>query len=208
MKKSLCLVLVCLLVCFAGCGGTESDVKNKDAVNGSGTQSVNADSSNTASTEQQYIEVTREGFTEKIPVTTVKGKVADYTIAIDPEYFTLHSYETVDVFAHDEWNGEMDVNFCISNYYGTDRQEFIDSVTEQFKSEYESYAVGDTKISEYDAVIVGFCNYKANRDYQKDVIMVDCGEQRFLFEVHYTLEMSEGLRIVMSALFDTFKVLR
>ncbi len=206
MKKTLCVILICLLMCFVGCNTTESAVKRKDAVGSSDTQTVNDISSDTATTEQQYIEVTREGLTERIPVTTVNGKVGDYTIAIDPEYFTLHSYETVDIFSYDEWNGEKDVNFCISNYYETDRQQFIDSIVEQFDSQYESYSVDDTKIGEYDAVIVRFNNYKSNRDYQKDVIMVDCGEQRFLFDVHYTLEMSEGLRVVMNAMFDTFKV--
>ena len=205
VRKLACLAFLLLTVCFVGCGGYETAEKEKQPAV-SDIQSVNIDSSNTESVEQQYIEVTREGITEKIPVKTVNGKVGNYTIAIDPEFFTLHSHETVDIFSYDEWNGEMDVYFSISNYYGTDRREFIDSVTEQFKSEYETYSVGDTKFGEYEAVVVFFSNCKSDRDYQKDVIMVDCGNQRFLFEVHYTMEMSEGLRVIMNAMFDTFMV--
>lgn len=205
MKKLLWLILVCNMFCFAGCGVSDTAEKGKQPA-GSVTQSADSDSDNTQSVKQEYIEVVREGISDRIPVTTVNGRVGNYTIAIDPEYFTLQSVETADIFSYDGWNGVMKVYFSISNYYGTDRQEFVDSTVGQFKNEYESYTVNDIKVGQYDAVMVNFHNCKQNRDYQKDVIMVVCGDERYLFEAQYTLEMSEGLRVIMSAMFDTFKV--
>ena len=132
--------------------------------------------------------------------------MGDYTIANCPEYFTYHPTETVDLFEYEYDFDDGDVYFAISSYYGIDRQEFVDSTVEQFGKDYESYSVSSTKIAGYDAVKVSLYDYKSNRDFQKEIIMVDCGEQKYLFEVSFLLEMYEGSYVIISELFNTFRV--
>ena len=212
MRRLFYLMLACLLIYFAGCRveyGIEANNSNESdkTISNSSVEFQNNASNNSIPSEQQYIEVTREGFTEKIPVETVKGTVGDYTIANDPELFDYHPTETVDLFEYKYDFDGGDVYFAISDYYGTDRQEFVYSTVEQFGKEYESYSVAETKIAGYNAVKVCFNNDKTNRDFQKEIIMVDCGEQQYLFETSFLFEMYEGAYVIMTELFDTFKIL-
>jgi len=160
-----------------------------------------------AVTLPDHVEVFREGESSQIPVETVQGTVGDYLIAIDPEYFTFSSHETVDMFSYDGWDYDMPVYFCVSAYEKEDPQEFIDDVIGQFGSQYQAIDLEDTTIGSYRATAVYLRRCTENTDYHKHVFLIDCGAQKYILEAQFVTEMYEGLYAIMRALFDTFTAL-
>lgn len=152
-----------------------------------------------------YVEVFREGEISQIPVQIIRGTVGDYTIAMDPEYFTFSAHETVDLFLYEAWDGTQAVAYSVSDYIDdADPQEFIDSVVQQFGHLYGSHAAEQTTIGTFDATAVYFSNLKEDPAYQMHVFLVNCQGEYYLIEATFVFEMYEGLYAIMRALFDTF----
>lgn len=152
-----------------------------------------------------YVEVFREGESSQIPVQIIHGTVGDYTIAMDPEYFTFHAQETVDLFLYEDWEGTQAVAYSVSDYAdNVTAGEFIDSMAAQFGHLYDSYTAEQTTIGAYDATVVCFSDYKEDPAYQMHAYLVNCNGNYYLIEATFVFEMYEGLYAIMRALFDTF----
>ena len=154
---------------------------------------------------QEYLEVFREGESSLIPVEIVRGSVGNYTMAMDPEYFTYYPQETADLFSYDTWGGPPAVFYSVSDYRDDATvQEFIDSATEQFAHDYEGCTVEEIMIGNYPATAIWFSGRKDAPDYQMHLYLVDCDGSLYLIEAGFVMEMYEGLYAIMRACFDTF----
>lgn len=212
-----CFILACFFLCISlsACQSVEGSAVPPEA----GPKPQPAAIQTTAATEPttepateaptepvlSYVEVFREGEASQIPVQIIHGTVGDYTVAMDPEYFTFCPQETVDLFWYESWEGSQAVAYSVSKYTdSTDPQAFIDSVVAQFGSQYHSYSVEQTAIASFDATAVYFNDYKEDPAYQMHVFLINCHGEYYRIEATFVFEMYEGLYAIMRALFDTF----
>ena len=154
---------------------------------------------------EAYVEVWREGEISRIPVEIIHGTVGDYTIAMDPEYFTFTAHETVDMFGYDSWPGEQPVYFAISRYESAyDPAQFAADMLDQFEADYASWDPDALTVGQYSATALYLNSSLDAPDYNRHIFLIDCGGERYLIETEFCLEMYEGLYPIMRALFDTF----
>jgi len=152
---------------------------------------------------QTYIEVSREGEIDKIPVEIVSGNAADYTIAMDPEYFVFSSSEDSDCFTYQDWNGELNVYYCIYTVSDMTAQDLAAGLKHQNGDNYSSCSIEQTKIGVYDATAV-YCSDDINfSDYQMHFFIIDNTDGCIVIETQFTFEMYEGLYAIMRECFDT-----
>lgn len=154
---------------------------------------------------REYLEVFREGESSLIPVEIVRGSVGNYTMAMDPEYFTYYPQETADLFSYDTWGEQPAVFYRVSDYRDDATvQEFIHSATEQFAQSYDDHYTTEMTIGAYPATAICFSGHKDAPDYQMHLYLVDCDGSLYLIEAGFVMEMYEGLYAIMRACFDTF----
>lgn len=108
---SLLAALLCLLMAFATAAVAESEPLPFDAAC---SDAYAADAE--LEWEQSYIEVSREGIVDKIPVETVRVVNFDTTIATVPEYFTYKVCDGIDTFAYEHWQGEREVYYSVYDW--------------------------------------------------------------------------------------------
>lgn len=201
------LSLLSVLLCLSGCLSTFGIVSTAPASalsSATAELTVPPETTLPAVTLPDHVEVFREGEVSQIPVETVMGTVGDYLIANDPEYFVFTAHETVDMFSHENWSGDMAVYFCISDYAKNDTDEFISDIIRQYGSLYRAIDLEDTTIGGYPATAVYLRDYRENPAYQNHVFLIQCGDENYVLEAQFTAEMYEGLYAIMWALFDTF----
>lgn len=156
--------------------------------------------------EKSYIEVSREGVVEKIPVETVRVINFDTTIAMDGEYFTHIVYEGVDTFSYETWTGEADVYFTIYADETHTAEELGSLFKQYYTDSYKTVWVEKTRIGDYDAVAVYCDGSNIIPDYNKHYFMVPTDNGCIVIEAQFNIEMYEGLYQIMLALFDTLKI--
>lgn len=205
--KTIATVFALLMLCLSGCLPTTGSQHSETVPvqeNPTMESTIPPETTEPPVTLPDYVTVFREGEASEIPVETVRGTVGDYLIAIDPEYFVFTSHETVDMFSYENWDDDMAVFFCISNYAKEDPEEFISDVIQQHDQMYQGIDLGDTTIGGYPATAVYLRDYRENPAYQKHVFLIQCGSENYVLEAQFTHEMYEGLYAIMQALFDTF----
>ena len=211
MKRVYSLVMIgALLLSLCAC---QSGSGSSTTVPSESTAAPTTAAETTAATTQpqetepalSYVEVFREGESSQVPVEIIRGTVGNYTIAMDPEYFTFHAQETVDLFLYEGWEGTQAVAYSVSDYADdVTAEEFIDSMTAQFGHLYDSYTADQTTIGAYDATVVCFSDYKEDPAYQMHAYLLNCDGNSYLIEATFVFEMYEGLYAIMRALFATF----
>lgn len=205
--KKLCILMAALLLLTA-CQSADLPATQPPETQPTVQETVPATQAPTDAPTQpapSFVEVWREGEASQIPVEIVSGTVGDYTIAMDPEYFTFSAHETVDMFAYESWPGEQAVYYAVSRYEnGYDPAQFVSDILYQFEASYESWYSEELTIGQYDATLVCLERRKDAPDYYRHVFLIDGGDTCYIIETEFYVEMYEGLYAIMRALFDTF----
>lgn len=156
--------------------------------------------------EQSYIEVSREGVVEKIPVETVRVVNFDTTIAMDPEYFTHKVYEGVDTFTYDAWEGDASVYYSVYADDAHTPEQLANLLQQTYAANYKSVHTENTRVGSYDAVAVYFDGSTVTPDYNLHYFIIPTDSGCMVIEAQFTFEMYEGLYKIMLSLFDTLKI--
>lgn len=153
-----------------------------------------------------FVEVSREGEVEKIPVETIKGKAANYTIAMDPEYFTFSSDGQYDTFTYEKWEGDTNVYYCVYPYQDTTAEELADGLLLMYGDKYNSSNKEQVKLGKYDAVEVAFSTPTDGRDAEMFFYLIETDYGCLVIESQIVFEMYEGLFAIMRACFNEITV--
>jgi|GEM_PF-666791 len=156
--------------------------------------------------EQGFIEVSREGVVEKIPVETVRVVNFDTTIAMASEYFTYSVCENVDTFSCDAWEGGTSVYYSIYANDTHTAEEFAGLLQQYYTDSYRFVLVENTRVGSYDAVAVYLDGNNIAPDYNMHYFLIPTDSGCIVIEAQFTFEMYEGLYKVMRASFDTLKL--
>lgn len=218
MKRLFCLTLAVL--CLAGCRPMHPIAETAPPLTAATPTTQAAETTQPAETAAEtaqpmettletepllgYVEVSREGEISQIPVEIVCGTVGDYTVAMDPEYFTFYPQETVDMFSYDAWEDGPGVFYAISDYQAQpDPQQFVTDTQNQFAPMFDSCSTEETTIGGYPATAVYFSDFIMDPAYQYHVFLVNCQGDHYIIEVSFTFEMYEGLYAIIRACLDT-----
>ncbi len=214
MKGFCCLILTALLL--AGCAPMHpiadtapplaTEAPTTEATAQPATQPAVQPAEITQATEPQqfYVEVFREGEASQIPVEIVRGTVGNYTIAMDPEYFTFYPQETVDLFSYDTWTDGPGVFYAVSDYQDdVDLQQYVAETTAQYAPLFDSCSTQEITLAGFPATAIYLENFLLDPDYQYHIYLVNCQGNYYLIEASFTMEMYEGLYAIMRACFDT-----
>jgi len=156
--------------------------------------------------EQGYIEVSREGVVEEIPVEIFRVINFDTTIATDPQYFTYSVSEGVDTFCYDAWEGQADVYYSIYADNAHTAEELAGLFEYYYTDSYRSVIIENTRVGDYDAVAVYCDGNNLIPDYNMHYFIVPRGDTCIVIEAQFCNEMYEGLYKIMLALFDTLTI--
>lgn len=156
--------------------------------------------------EQCYIEVSREGIVERIPVETVRVVNFDTTIAMDPEYFTYNVCDGVDTFTYDAWQGEREVYYSVYHIADSSPNQICEELYDTYSEKYGFRNVAAVKVGGYDATTVQFDSENASPTYQRHFFIIPNTDGCIVIEAQFDFEMYEGLYRIMLALFDTLKI--
>ena len=159
-----------------------------------------------ADPEQEYIEVSREGIAEKIPVETICILDSGSTIATAPEYFTHTVLNGVDTFTYDAWQGERAVYYSVRFLLGGNPNQICEELMEKHGRNYAGSQVFAVKVSNYDGTSVQFENEIACPAYQRHFFIIPADYGCILIEAQFDVEMYEGLYPIMLTLFDTLEI--
>jgi len=169
-------------------------------------QDINEIADGESEWEQGYIEVSREGVVEKIPVETVRVVNFDTTIAMAPEYSTHSVCESVDTFSYDTWDGKADVYYSVYADETHTPEELAGLLQQHYTDSYRSVLVENTRVGSYDAVAVYCDGNNIAPDYNMHYFIIPTDSGCIVIEAQFTFEMYEGLYKIMRALFDTIKI--
>lgn len=218
MKRFFCLILIAL--CLAGCApmhpiaDTAPPLPPEDPTTEATTLAPTTEAPateaptipTTQATEPPVtcVEVFREGESSLIPVEIVRGKAGDYTIAMDPAYFTFHPQGIVDLYAYDAWEEGPGVFYAIADYPDdVVIQQFIDDTLAQFSPLFASYSTEETTLGAYPATAIYLSDFTLDSAYQYHIFLINCDGNYYLLEASFTFEMYEGLYAIMRACFET-----
>ena len=214
MRKLCSLLLIALLL--TGCATMEptpdtvptlaTEAPTVQATAPPTTQPATQPVETTQATEPQqfYVEVFREGEADQIPVEIVRGTVGNYTIAMDPEYFTFYSQETVDLFSYDAWTDAPGVFYAVSDYRDdVDPQQYLADAIAQYAPLFNSYSTQEVTLAGFPATAIFLEGFLMDPSYQYHSYLVNCDGNYYLIEASFTMEMYEGLYAIMRACFET-----
>ena len=156
--------------------------------------------------EQAYIEVSREGVVDKIPVDTVRVVNFDTTIAMDPEYFTHYVCEGVDTFSYDAWEGDAPVYYSVYQDSIHTAPELFETLKQTHSDNYSQVRSGTGSVGDYEALVLYFMGDNEHPDYNLNYYIIAENDTCYIIETQFNNEMSEGLYKIMVALFDTIKL--
>lgn len=156
--------------------------------------------------EQGYIEVSREGVTEKIPVDILRVVNFDTTIATYREYFTYSVCEGVDTFSYDAWEGAASVYYSVYEDETHTAEQLAGLFQQYYADSYRSVKSEKTRVGGYDAFAVYLDGNNNAPDYNMHYFIIPTDSGCIVIESQFTNEMYEGLYQIMRALFDTLKI--
>ena len=154
-----------------------------------------------------YIEVSREGVVDQIPVEIVSGDAFAYTIAMDPEYFGFTSGEGLDTFSYIDCPFDRPIYYCVYPIYGMSPQEVSDALVHQNGDNYAFCSTDNVTVGEYDALAVYLQNENSDPSYQMHFFVIECDGGSVVIETQFISEMYEGLYAIMRECFNTFTML-
>ncbi len=153
--------------------------------------------------EGSFIEVSREGITEKIPVKYIDGQVYPYTIAMDPEYFTYSLYEGVDSYTYEGWQGERSVYYSIYLHPDTTSDSLAEGIINQYGGNYADCFTEAVTLGSNEALAVYLGDDIHAPGYQMHFFLIDTAEGCLVIETQFEFEMYEGLYAIMRECFNT-----
>lgn len=156
--------------------------------------------------EQGYIEVSREGVVDKIPVETVRVVNFDTTIATAPEYFTYSVCDGVDTFSCDAWENGTSVYYSVYINNAFTPEKLADILQQHYTDSYRTVMTENTRVGSYDAIAVYCDGNNLIPDYNMHYFIIPTDDYCVVIEAQFTIEMYEGLYKVMLALFDTINI--
>lgn len=156
--------------------------------------------------EQEYIEVSREGVRERIPVETICILDSGATIAMDPRYFTHTIREGVDTFIYDAWTGENEVYYSVRPVANSSPNQLCESLIAAHNKDFTGSQVLAVKVGSRDATAVQFDGKTDNPACQLHFFIIPAAYGCFVIEAQFDFEMYEGLYPIMLALFDTLEI--
>ena len=156
--------------------------------------------------EQSYIEFSREGVVDKIPVETVSLVNSCATIAMAPEYFSHNIYEGIDTFTYDAWAGERKVYYSVYPIAQSSPNQICEELMKSHADNYASSNVFAVKVGSYDATTVQFDSETDSPSNQLHFFIIPTDGGCIVIEAQFDFEMYEGLYRIMLALFDTLKI--
>lgn len=159
-----------------------------------------------AASEQEYIEVSREGVAEKIPVETICIIDSGSTIATAPEYFTHTVRENVDTFTYDAWNGENEVYYSVYSIKETNPNQICEALIAAHSKNHAGNQVFSVKVGSYNTTAVQFDGKAGSPACQLHFFIIPTEHSCLVIEAQFDFEMYEGLYQIMLALFDTLKI--
>lgn len=169
-------------------------------------QDVNEPADGESELEQGYIEVSREGVVDKIPVETVRILASSSTIATAPEYFTYSVCDGVDTFSCDAWEGGTSVYYSVYINNAFTPEKLADILQQHYTDSYRTVMTENTRVGSYDAVAVYCDGNNLIPDYNMHYFIIPTDDGCVVIEAQFTIEMYEGLYKVMLALFDTINI--
>jgi len=156
--------------------------------------------------ESRYIEISREGVVERIPVETVRVANSGATIAMDPAYFTHTVREGADTFTYDAWIGQREVYYSVYQIAQSSPNQICEDLFAKYGEAYANKNVFAVKVGSYDATTVQFDGETACPTYQRHFFIIPVDGGCMVIETQFDFEMYEGLYQIMLALFDTLKI--
>lgn len=156
---------------------------------------------------QEYITVSREGVEEKIPVDSFRGSFGfcDYSIAMDSEYFQFTTYEGIDSFTYDEWEGDRSVYYCVYAHTDISADELANGIVHQYGEKYADCFTEAVKVGEYDALAVYLGEEAQAPSYNMHFFIIERGSDCVVIETQFAFEMYEGLYAIMRQCFNTIR---
>lgn len=204
MKYTKLYALVLIIVMLCGCQEQSPQTTTVPTTLPSGTTAESTLPPTTAA-PITHVEVMREGEYSKIPVELVQGVVGEYTIAMDPEYFTFVPMKNMDLFLYADWPGKT-VCYSVMPYSGSfNRVDFENYCMDRFGDSYADMSSQICTVGEYEALRVTFSTLVSDPSYCRTVLLLNCGDSLWLIQAEYVTEMLEGLVPIMEALFTTFQ---
>lgn len=159
-----------------------------------------------AESEQVYIQVSREGVVDQIPVDIICLIDSGSIIAMAPEYFTHSVREDADTFTYNAWQGERDVYYSVRTLLGGIPNQICEELIEKHGKNYASSHVFAVSVGSYDATAVQFESETSCPTYQRHFFIIPAHNGCTLIEAQFDFEMYEGLYQIMLALFNTLEI--
>ena len=150
----------------------------------------------------QFVEVRCEGEVSQIPVVTVTGQAGNYTIAMDPAYFTFLPQEGSDLYSYEGWGSQQPVYYRLTPWDSPyDPHAFA---ARCIPEGYTSPEVSTLTLAGRRATAFTMYGTGENTGYCLHFYMVECGDCCYCIEARFSMEMYEGLFAIMYACFETF----
>ena len=167
------------------------------------TQGIAADKS---AGGQRYIEISREGIVEQLPVETVHICSFDATMAMAPAFFTHTVREGIDTFTYTGWTGEREVYYSVYHVSDSSPNQICEKLFTAYGEKYAGKNVFAVKVGDHDATTVQFESESASPSYQRHFFIIPTDGGSLVIEAQFDFEMYEGLFRIMLALFETLKI--
>lgn len=201
MKKRLfCAVLAAVFLL----GGCRAAYPNTTPAGSTAPSGIPLPATTAAPTQPapQFVEVWREGEVSQIPVVTVAGQAGNYTIAMDPAYFTFLPQNGSDLYSYEDWGSEQPVYYRIAPYSAPyDPDAFAARCTAEG---YTSAEVRTITLAGRPATAFTMYGTGENTGYCLHYYLIHCGSSCYTIEARFSMEMYEGLFAIMYACFETF----
>lgn len=201
MKKRLfCAVLAAVFLL----GGCRAAFPNAGLTDTTAPTGIPLPATTAAPTQPapQFVEVWREGEVSQIPVVTVAGQAGNYTIAMDPAYFTFLPQNGSDLYSYEDWGSEQPVYYRIAPYSAPyDPDAFAARCTAEG---YTSAEVRTITLAGRPATAFTMYGTGENTGYCLHYYLIHCGSSCYTIEARFSMEMYEGLFAIMYACFETF----
>lgn len=203
MKKQFVCAVLAAVFLLGGCRAAYPDTTPASSTAPiPSTTSVPPTTAASTSPVPQYVEVWREGEVSRIPVVTVTGQAGNYTIAMDPTYFTFLPQEGSDLFLYEDWGSEQPVYYRITPWNSPYDPDVFFARFETVG--YTSPEVSTLTMAGRPATVFTMYGTGENSGFCLHYYLIDCGSSCYSIEARFSLEMYEGIFAIMRACFETF----
>ena len=200
------VVLLLCLCLLSGCKASSPAETTAPTTPVTTTPVTAATDAPTTAPEQHYVEVSREGMTEQIPVELVQGGCAGYTMAMDPGFFTFHPGAELDRYTYDGWYDPEGVYYTVRPISDAEAGTYVDRTLALYGERYAQVSTESISLAGFPTTVIRMDWEQASSGYCRHIFLLDTVEGFFVIETQFTGEMYEGLYAIMRACFQTFRL--